>query len=159
MKTREKMLQARDLIKKEQYDKARKVLKNIDHPTAQSWLAKLNEIAPPKASNRGWHISFGAMVALVVVILVVGVLAIGMQSANGRVRTTHPEYDAPAHTILNAYCTATATNTDCNQWASSALQAVDSFDVVTCNATFAALTDSTRFGECLVENGIALPQS
>lgn len=43
----ERLAQARDLIKAKRYQEARQVLKVIaDHPTARTWLAKLDEIAP-----------------------------------------------------------------------------------------------------------------
>jgi len=40
------MLQARELIKQQRYDDARAILRQIDHPTAAQWLARLDEIAP-----------------------------------------------------------------------------------------------------------------
>ena len=42
----EQLTAARDLIKAKQYQQARQVLKGVDHPTARTWLAKLDEIAP-----------------------------------------------------------------------------------------------------------------
>jgi hypothetical protein len=42
-------IQARELIREERYDEARAILRGIDHPKAQQWLAKLDEIAPPPA--------------------------------------------------------------------------------------------------------------
>ena len=44
--SREAMLEARELIKAKRYDEARFILHSIDHPTAQEWLAKLDQIAP-----------------------------------------------------------------------------------------------------------------
>lgn len=39
-------IQARELIKEKRYDEARAILREIDHPTAREWLAKLDQIAP-----------------------------------------------------------------------------------------------------------------
>jgi hypothetical protein len=46
MTTKEKMLEARRLIQEKQYDEARSILRNVQHPTAEQWLAKLDAIAP-----------------------------------------------------------------------------------------------------------------
>lgn len=45
-----KLQYARELIQEKQYAKARAILKEIDHPTAHQWLAKLNDI---DASKKG----------------------------------------------------------------------------------------------------------
>ena len=44
--SQDKMLQARDLIKQKRYAEARAILKTVNHPKAQEWLAKLDEIDP-----------------------------------------------------------------------------------------------------------------
>lgn len=38
---------ARELIAEGRYDEARSLLRTMDHPSAQKWLAKLDEIDPP----------------------------------------------------------------------------------------------------------------
>lgn len=43
---RSAMERARQLIVEKRYGEAREVLEEIDHPTAKTWLAKLDEIAP-----------------------------------------------------------------------------------------------------------------
>lgn len=48
---KEKMLQAQELLKQKRYDEARAILETVDHPVAQKWLAKLDEIAPAKGSR------------------------------------------------------------------------------------------------------------
>jgi tetratricopeptide (TPR) repeat protein len=39
-------IQARELIRDKRYDEARALLREIDHPTAREWLAKLDKLAP-----------------------------------------------------------------------------------------------------------------
>lgn len=46
-----KFLAAQELIKEKKYDEARAILTTIDHPTAERWLAKLDEIAPPSPNT------------------------------------------------------------------------------------------------------------
>lgn len=47
MDERQALLNARDLIKAKEYDQARAILENLSaNPTAQQWLAKLDELAP-----------------------------------------------------------------------------------------------------------------
>jgi|GEM_PF-4796366 len=50
MSTKERMTTARDLIREKQYDQARAILVTIDHPKAEEWLAKIDQISPPKAN-------------------------------------------------------------------------------------------------------------
>ena len=48
--SKEQMLAARELIKHKQYDQARVILENIDHPKAKEWLMKLDGMAPSKST-------------------------------------------------------------------------------------------------------------
>lgn len=45
--SRAKFEAARELIQEKCYDEARAILLTIDHPKADDWLTKLDEIAPP----------------------------------------------------------------------------------------------------------------
>jgi len=62
-----KLEYARELIKDERYEEARTVLREINHPTAEQWLKKLDALAPPKPSSqkgkyRGcWLVLLGLM--------------------------------------------------------------------------------------------------
>lgn len=44
--SKEQMMRARALILEKRYDEAREILRQIDHPAAPQWLAKLDDIAP-----------------------------------------------------------------------------------------------------------------
>lgn len=44
--SKETMQAARELIKNKEYDRARKLLKTVNHPVAKEWLEKLDAIAP-----------------------------------------------------------------------------------------------------------------
>jgi hypothetical protein len=46
MTAKQKMTQARDLIRARQYGEARAILETVDHPLAREWLSKLDRIAP-----------------------------------------------------------------------------------------------------------------
>lgn len=48
---KEQFAKAKVLIEQKQYDKARALLITIDHPTANTWLAKLDVIAPAQAAS------------------------------------------------------------------------------------------------------------
>jgi hypothetical protein len=50
MNTKQAMQRAKHYIKNKQYDKARRILAKVDHPTARKWESKLDEVAP----RRGW---------------------------------------------------------------------------------------------------------
>jgi hypothetical protein len=80
MTTKEKMLQARQLIQEKKYQEAQKILKTVDHPTAKEWLVKLDKLVKPEievpkkslGANRNLFIGIGALA----IILVIGVLAV-----------------------------------------------------------------------------------
>ncbi len=50
--SKEKFAAAKELIDKKDYAGARAILKEIDHPTARAWEAKLDALAPQKTSLR-----------------------------------------------------------------------------------------------------------
>ncbi len=80
MSSKNKMLEARDLIQAEKFDEARAILQDIDHPTAREWLDKLNQVSPASqtVSTRSW----GRLVAvlLVVAVVIMGVLVVAAQT-------------------------------------------------------------------------------
>jgi len=45
---KEQFQYARELIQNEQYDDARHILQMIDHPSAQAWLVRVDELDPPQ---------------------------------------------------------------------------------------------------------------
>ncbi|MBZ0277562.1 MAG: hypothetical protein K8I60_15560 [Anaerolineae bacterium] len=52
MGMRSELVLAKELIDEKEYDKARNLLERLhDDPTAQKWLAKLDEIAPRRAAE------------------------------------------------------------------------------------------------------------
>jgi hypothetical protein len=51
MTPKEKMEQARSLIQIGRFDEARDLLRTVDHPTAQKWLDKIDELDPPAAKS------------------------------------------------------------------------------------------------------------
>lgn len=80
MSSKNRMLEARDLIQEEKFDEARAILQDIDHPTAREWLDKLNQVSPAArtASTRNW----GRLIAvlLVAAVVIIGVVVIVTQS-------------------------------------------------------------------------------
>ncbi len=60
MSANEELQRARALIQAKRYAEARQVLKNIDHPTAKKWLARLDEVAPEKPAPQKQSTPAGA---------------------------------------------------------------------------------------------------
>ena len=56
--SKQKMLAARELINEKRYDEARAILQAVDHPTADKWLAKLDQIAPESIPEPTWSESY-----------------------------------------------------------------------------------------------------
>jgi CSLREA domain-containing protein len=77
-KEKEKMQAARALIQGQHYDEAREILNTIDHPKAQEWLAKLDEItlASPwaKQSNTGRRIIVSSVTLSIILFVLLGLL-------------------------------------------------------------------------------------
>jgi hypothetical protein len=57
------MTKARDLIRAKKYNQARRVLETVDHPLAEKWLDRLDEIAPDPKSN-AFAVNLGLFVFL-----------------------------------------------------------------------------------------------
>ena len=49
--TKQRLLEARELLKVKQYNKARELLKGINHPKAREWLAKLDKHSRKRREN------------------------------------------------------------------------------------------------------------
>lgn len=62
-KTERRLSKAADYIKRHEYKKARKLLNEIDHPTAREWLVKLDQIVPVK-KNRNWVVTCGVLLVV-----------------------------------------------------------------------------------------------
>lgn len=65
---KDKFAKAKAFINLEQYDKARAILKTIDHPTATKWLAQLDVIAPKKRQIPRIRIVAGCFILLLICI-------------------------------------------------------------------------------------------
>jgi ABC-type lipoprotein release transport system permease subunit len=88
----EKMERARILMKVEQYDQARALLETVEHPSAHEWLAKIDDLelgdsftahVQPKPKSMGYLMSFIALVAGVVSIIIMFGLIMGTISDRG----------------------------------------------------------------------------
>jgi len=120
MDIKDQMLVAKSLIQQKRYDEARAILNTIQHPTAQKWLAKLEQIHPEKKiekpkRNRVWLIIGG----------VVGLLAIVGLLNNASERRQTPELRQLIDTI-------------------------ETSQSVFCNAAFIdGFREATRYGLCM----------
>jgi len=80
---KEQMASAKAYIQNEQYDDARRILRTIDHPTAQQWLAKLNDKHPPQRQRHKLVLFLLMCVVVGVSILVVGSQLVSQQVCQG----------------------------------------------------------------------------
>lgn len=80
MSVKEQMLKAKALIQAKRYEEARKLLRQIDHPTAREWLAKLDARVPASrgkarpASARSSRLPLLVGGVLLIAVIVVGAL-------------------------------------------------------------------------------------
>jgi hypothetical protein len=78
----QKMENVRELIRAKRYAEARKLLQTIDHPTARSWIERIDSIAPQVAAQppkRKWLVLTLALM-LIVVIAAIAIVAVVQQS-------------------------------------------------------------------------------
>jgi len=78
-----KLMAARELIKAKQYDEARSILKTVNHPTARSWLEKLDEIAPVRKNvNKDTRLPIWLAFSVLGLTVVIGFLLVSRQASN-----------------------------------------------------------------------------
>jgi hypothetical protein len=70
-----KMQAAKELIQQKRYAEARTILKTVNHPTAENWLKKLDQLDPPAQRSRLPMILVG-LVGLVALIAIVALVII-----------------------------------------------------------------------------------
>ncbi len=89
--SKQKMLQARDLIREKRFEEARAILQTVDHPTAEEWLRRLDKIDPPvqaeipppaRVGRRSRRIYGFTLLAMIIVIAVVSVGVIVLSTNN-----------------------------------------------------------------------------
>lgn len=117
---------ARELIQRQQYDKARKLLQKINHPQAREWLTQLNQMSPPPKKKRGlWGLGIigtigagvVACIALVICLAVgqsIGIIPRGYETKTAEARTkatARAVAQAMTETVIALTPTATPTNT------------------------------------------------
>lgn len=68
---REKMDQARELIKTKHYDEARSILRTVDTDTARDWSDRLDKIDPPAVEEPPQRTSLAPLIFLAIVILLI----------------------------------------------------------------------------------------
>lgn len=175
---------ARNLIRRKDYSAARKLLLTIDHPTAQKWLDRLDEVAPLPATH-GNRVLIAAIAVLVVLLLGLISLAFvyrhpssGQSALNGPEATASSvearstallaDMDATLETMrvtlepameeaLIQYCETIPERTRgaCRRWAGIVVS--QRLDIAAnCYADFDWVRDRYKFDACLLTNGIAV---
>lgn len=94
MSIKEQMGAAKAYIQAEEYEKARGILKDIKHPTAEKWLDQLNRQHPPKKlrqSNR---------IILYIILIVIFALIIAWLISQANARTASFNINALISHIL-----------------------------------------------------------
>jgi hypothetical protein len=72
MSAREKMEMAKQLIQQKRYNEARTILRTVNHDKAYEWLTKLDQLDPPKGSNKGALSGLIAGLVGIVLLIIVG---------------------------------------------------------------------------------------
>lgn len=77
MSIKEQLAHAKSYIQAKEYDKARRILQGMNHPTATKWLQRLDTLAPPAKPSglTANHIKIGLVA---VGLMIVGLFVISM---------------------------------------------------------------------------------
>lgn len=105
-----KMQAAKELIEAKKYQEARALLKTVDHPTAQLWLARLDAMSPPAVTpkKRRWPL------VLLIILLIVGAAGILYLKQLNDVTTERVNRalaEMEIRTSLQVYCERESENT------------------------------------------------
>lgn len=135
-----KMMYAKELIQAKEYDKARAVLRTVDHPAAREWEAKLDRIAPMRARRRWWRLALG-VAGVLLVLGVVGYLLV-LKPSSERLS---------ARINLSIYCLDwTDDSAACDQWVDQTF-ATREQEVMDC---FYLSSELDSFSGCMLFRGI-----
>lgn len=175
--TKEKMIEAQQLIKARQYDDARRILVKIDHPKATEWLAKIDKVAPVKKTGFKMTpvIAGGAAVAVIGVILLMvfltrpaGPLAVSPAPAPRpeRVAFTQEQIESMQAALteeqkelaedMERYCSLTLSQYWCAGWSAAVVMAYTP-ELIQCRdeVTNILITIETpSMGLCMFSKGI-----
>lgn len=144
---------AKAFIEDKQYSEARTILKTIDHPTADKWLAKLDEIAPEevvvekgasllgKISKKYW------VIAGVALLVVVGVFVYSLFRGSDTRSSELTVYDAAFY-----YCQELELDTEDTCHIRSNRRVNDEYSVALISHCIHYYENkSTEFDECLFD--------
>ena len=67
------MMEAKKYIELQEYDKARKILKGVQHPKAQEWLSKIDQRYPEKKTAFDWKLPLFVVSLSIALVIVIGV--------------------------------------------------------------------------------------
>jgi cobalamin biosynthesis protein CobD/CbiB len=157
MSVKEQMAIAKAYIKDKQYDKARKILKGIQHPTAEKWLNQLNKKYPQKVSKyKKTTRIMGAIIVSIVIVFVV-LIALSKLAERQRLVSMKPE----AHATLVVFCTlsTTTSGSQCRQWADDIVDddLSNVWRINFCGDLYSSVVEAKSFYDCLNRGKIYLP--
>lgn len=149
-----KMLAAREAIQAQQYDKARSILKTVDHPKAREWLARLDEIAPQQTNQKKASRLWIALAAVALVALI-GSAAFVLLRGSGNKPVSDIE-ERVVNYCLGLKAEYGGSTEVCADWASNTVGTQSRLAVVqTCEQS--ARDSEEAFRDCLVEQDILPP--
>jgi hypothetical protein len=162
MTTKEKMQTAQALIQLKQYDKARAILRTVNHAKAREWEAKLDRIAPIVLYRPGFYQRYRVWILIfaVAVLITAGIYLIpyfnGIMAEQGERMDTAVDENHTRITLAS-YCKAgnNARESICNQWAADIAQS--NYEAAKrCVDLELWPSSDTAFTNCLNQAGITL---
>lgn len=78
--TRQRMIRTKNMIEAKRYEDARALLVTIDHPTADKWLTKLNNMSPATATlaDKSFTTQLVIAILLLFVFVIPGIIALSI---------------------------------------------------------------------------------
>jgi len=158
--SKERLLQAKELIHQERYDDARKILKSIDHPTAREWLHRIDEITPKQivGDQSKVGIGLGAKILIAILLIAVGsAIVFGVVSGIEQKRLSEERIRVYVRMLtycINYYIVVLDYDeppVDCSVWAGQTIGAYHEA-INTCHRESPTLDN--RFRQCLLDEGV-----
>lgn len=178
MTPKEKMQRAKELIQQKKYAEARKILKTVDHPTAEKWLAQIDKMAPAKRqpSSGGGYLIIGGVVIVIILFVVVAFVVFNQQQLaigdlptaviipTNTITNTPLPSDTPTRTLYPTFTPSltvtpspTITQTPTQNGTLVAMQTGNAIGIQQAQNTQAALT-ATGIFNIVVSTQVALTQ-
>jgi hypothetical protein len=143
-----KMIAARELINEKKYNEARAILEQVNHPTAEKWLTKLDEIAPPARATSINRWMLAALVVTVSIALIGVIAALVLANSPGGSKPSLEEQTEAAILFCMNFAEGEMSRQECSDWVDIIIADFEYSDIIA-NCTELYNDDLERLSVCM----------